>query len=79
MESLTPEEVQAFLMTGANAMTILASGGEQMKKWADSFEARGGAEVYGDEALQLVYLCNDFVAWLTPERRATIAKYRTDT
>jgi len=71
-------EIDQFLLAGRSALTILAQGGEQLKKWSASFEQRGGAPVYGDEALELVYFSNEFQAWLTPERMATIAKYRTD-
>ena len=78
MEELTPEEIKTFTFNGSMAMTSMANGGDQMAKWAQSFEARGGADTYGNDALELVYLSNDFQAWLTPERKATIAKYRTD-
>jgi hypothetical protein len=75
---MSEEEINAFLATGRSAMTGLAQGGEQLKKWSDSFEQRGGAPVYGDDALQIVTLSNDFQAWLTPERRAIIANLRID-
>lgn len=71
-------EIDQFVMTGRNAMTILASGGEQMAKWAASFEQRGGEPVFGAEALEIVYLSNAFQEWLTPERAVTIARLRTD-
>lgn len=75
---MTPEEIAAFVQTGQNALTQLAMGGEMLKKWADSFEQRGGGAVFGDDATAIVYLSNDFQAWLTPERQATIAKLRID-
>lgn len=75
---MTPGEIDQFNMNGRNALTTLALGGDQLEKYAASFEARGGASVIGDAALEIVYLSNDFQTWLTPERQATIAKYRTD-
>lgn len=75
---MTPEEISQFNMNGRNALTTLAMGGDQLQKYAASFEARGGAAVIGDEALEIVYISNDFQAWLTPERAATLAKFRTD-
>ena len=75
---MEPSEVDAFVMTGRSALTILAQGGEQMKKWAESYETRGGAPTFGDDATAIVYLSNDFQAWLTPERAATISRLRTD-
>lgn len=75
---MTQDEIDRFLMNGRSAVTILAGGGEQMAKFAESFEARGGEPVYGTEALEIVYLSNDFQEWLTPERMNTISKYRND-
>lgn len=75
---MTPEEIEQFNMNGRNALTTLALGGDQLEKYAASFEARGGASVIGDAALEIVYLWNDLEVWLTPARQATIAKFRTD-
>lgn len=75
---MTQAEIDSFVLTGRNFMTALAGGGEQLAKWAGSFEQRGGATVYGDDALELVYFSNQFQEWLTPDRLATISKYRVD-
>jgi hypothetical protein len=74
----TQAEIDSFVLTGRNFMTALAGGGEQLAKWADTFEQRGGGAVYGEDATEIVYLSNDFEAWLTPERSATIARLRVD-
>lgn len=71
-------EIDSFVMNGRNALTLLAGSSEQLEKYAASFETRGGGEVYGDDATQIVYLSNDLQTWLTPERKATIARLRTD-
>lgn len=71
-------EVDAFVMTGRNDLTILAQASELLERYAASFETRGGAAVYGDDVTQIVYLANDLAAWLTPERQATISRLRTD-
>lgn len=75
---MTPEEVTAFVNNGRSSLTTLAMGGDQLEKYANAFEARGGATVFGDDALQIVLLSNDFQEWLTPERLAIINRYRTD-
>jgi hypothetical protein len=71
-------QIDSFVLTGRNFLTALAGGGEQLAKWASSFEQRGGGEVYGEDATEMVYLSNDFQAWLTPERLATISRLRMD-
>lgn len=75
---MTPDEVATFVTSGQNYMSTFAIGVEQMARWAQSFEQRGGAETFGDDALQIVYLTNDLQEFLTPERRATIARLRSD-
>jgi hypothetical protein len=71
-------EIDTFVQNGANAMTAWTQGGEQMLKFANSFETRGGTPTFGDDALQIVTLSNDFQAFLTPERRAIISRLRID-
>jgi hypothetical protein len=71
-------EVDKFIMSGQSALTILAQAQEALERYAASFEQRGGSEVYGDDATQIVYLSNDLVTWMTPERAATIARLRID-
>lgn len=71
-------EIDSFVMTGRNALTILGQAAEMLKRWSDSFEQRGGTPVYGDDALRIVTISNDLQVWLTPERRAIIADLRTD-
>lgn len=75
---MTPEQIEMFLQHGRNLTGQLAQVIAGYDEWAKSFEARGGAAVYGDDALELVYLSNDLQAWVTPEHAATIAKYRSD-
>jgi hypothetical protein len=71
-------EIDQFVMTGQSALTILAQADEQLRRWAASFEQRGGGEVFGNDALEIVYISNDLKEFLTPERMATIARLRTD-
>lgn len=75
---MTQAEIDQFVMTGRSALTILAQAAEQLKRFSDSFEVRGGTPVYGDDALRIVTISNDLQAWLTPERRAIISELRTD-
>jgi hypothetical protein len=75
---MTEQEIANFTMSGRSSMTVLAQGGESLKVYADAFEQRGGEPVFGNDALELVYLSNDYQAWLTPERRAVISRLRTD-
>jgi hypothetical protein len=76
--ALTPAEVDSFVLTGQNLLTNLATAAENLLKWSDSFEQRGGTPVYGDDALQIVYISNGLQTFLTPEYRATISRLRTD-
>lgn len=75
---MTPEEVERFDNLGRDFVTELAQVAEHLAAYAASFEARGGGEVFGDDSLAIVYLNNDLQTWLTPERRATLARLRTD-
>jgi hypothetical protein len=74
----TPEDVAAFLASGRSMVTAFAQSEEMLKKYADSYETRGGGAVYGDDVTQIVYLSNDLQAWMTPERAATISRLRVD-
>jgi hypothetical protein len=76
---MEPSEVDAFVKNGQSQMTMLAQAQEGMARWAKSFEQRGGAATFGDDATQIVYLSNDLNEWMTPERAATIARLRLDT
>jgi hypothetical protein len=71
-------QIDQFLNTGQSALTILAQADEQLRRWSASFEQRGGAPVFGNDALEIVYISNDLKEFLTPERMATIARLRTD-
>lgn len=75
---MEPAEIDKFVMEGRYALTSLATASEQLKKFSDSFEQRGGTPVFGEEALEIVYISNDLQSFLTPEKRATIARLRTD-
>jgi hypothetical protein len=75
---MTPEEIASFVEGLSSAMTIWKQGSEMMLTRATVFEARGGTPVFGDDALAMIFLSNDFEIWLTPERRETIARLRND-
>jgi hypothetical protein len=75
---MTPEEVDAFLQNGRGSLTGLTLNMEKLANWSSSFDERGGQPVYGDDALNIVTFNNELQDWLTPARRATISKYRTD-
>jgi hypothetical protein len=75
---MTEAEISSFNYTGRSAMTMLAQASEQLERWSASFEQRGGAAVFGDDATQIVYLNNDLKEFMTPERMATISRLRTD-
>lgn len=78
MATQTPAEIDAFVNTGCSLLALLGQAAEQLKRYSESFEQRGGQPVYGDDALRVVYLSNDLEVWLTPERRAVISELRTD-
>lgn len=71
-------EIDSFIRNGQSALTNLATADENLQRWSASFEQRGGVVVFGEDALQIVYLANDLAAWMTPERAATIARLRLD-
>jgi hypothetical protein len=71
-------EIDSFVDTGCNLLTNLATAAENLLKYSSSFEARGGAETFGNDALEIVYISNGLQTFLTPEFRATIARLRTD-
>jgi hypothetical protein len=73
-----PSEIEAFVRNGQSNMTAFAQAQEAMARWAASYEQRGGAAIFGDDATQIVYLSNDLVTWMTPERAATISRLRLD-
>lgn len=75
---MTPEQIAQFQDKGKQALTRLAAAAYDLRIWAEAFEQRGGQPVFGDDSLFIVYVSNDLQAFLTPERKATIAKYRTD-
>jgi hypothetical protein len=75
---MSPEEAASFLAQGRSILTSQAASMETLNTWSQSFDIRGGQPVYGDDALAIVTFSNDLQAWLTPERAAVIARYRTD-
>jgi hypothetical protein len=75
---MTPEEIDSFVMSGRSALTVFASGQEALERYGESFEARGGAAVFGEDALEIVTLSNDLIAFMTPARAAIVARLRTD-
>lgn len=76
--TVTESEALQFVYDGRGHMAALAVAARNLVEWADTFEQRGGTPIYGDDALAMVYLSNDLQAWLTPDRRALLAKMRTD-
>lgn len=78
---MTPEEQARFLNLGRDFATQLAQVADHLAAYAASFEARGGAAAlgeFGNDSLAIVYLNNDLQTWLTPERKAILARLRTD-
>lgn len=75
---MTEEEKQRFILAGRGALTQLTLAATQLEAWGESFEARGGGAVFGDDATLIAYAANDVKSLLTPERRATLARLRTD-
>lgn len=74
----TPEQ---FLQTGQNALTLFAQSAKLLEEWSAAFEQRGGAGIYGQEALDIVsFVANPLKTWLDADaaRRNTISKQRTD-
>jgi hypothetical protein len=79
--ALTEEQSAAVFQRGREITTNMAATADAYEAYAASFEARGGAGAmpsYGNEVLEIVYFGNDLAVFLTPERRATLAKYRLD-
>jgi hypothetical protein len=76
--AMTTAEVDEFVLSGQDLLTNLATAAENLLKFSDSFEQRGGTPVFGNDALEIVYISNGLQIFLTPEYRATIARLRTD-
>ena len=77
--AVTESDALQFVYDGRQRVTALSVAIRNLAEWADAFEQRGGAGVYGDDALQMVYLYNELKdEFLSPENRATIARLRTD-
>lgn len=75
---MTVEEIKQFQDKGRQALTRLAAAIYDLQIWSEAFEQRGGQPTFGDDALEIVFLNNDVQALLTPTRKATIARLRTD-
>lgn len=79
--TVTDAEALQFLYDGRQRLTALGVAARQLREWTEVFERRGGAAVYGDDALEIVYFSNDVQALLDANeaaKRATIARLRTD-
>jgi len=76
--AMTQGEIDSFVNNGCNFLTNLATAAENLLKYSDSFEARGGTPVFGNDALEIVYISNGLQEFLTEAHRATIARLRTD-
>src|SRR4030095_5067632 len=76
--AMDPAEIDSFVAHGRSLLTAFTQAQEQLAIWSASFDQRGGLPVYGNDALMIVTLSNDLVAWLTPERKAIIADLRAD-
>lgn len=77
---LTVTDAQAlqFVYDGRQRLTDVAEALRALGQWAATFEQRGGAEIYGNDALEMVYFYNDFQALMNATRQATVARLRTD-
>jgi hypothetical protein len=76
---VTDAEALQFVYDGRQRITALAVAVRNLREWVDVFEQRGGAAVYGEDALAMVYLYNDLQAgFLDATKRALFARLRTD-
>ena len=75
---MTQSEANSFVAEGRLRLTNLNNAIRSLGEWASAFEARGGGAAFGDDATQIVYINNAEQELLTPDRRATIARLRTD-
>lgn len=75
---MTDAEINSFVAEGRLRLTNLNNAIRMLADWAEAFEQRGGGALLGDDATQIVYISNAERDLLTPERRATIARLRTD-
>lgn len=78
---MVQQNPKQFFDRGRDHITELAQAIDHMEIYAATYEARGGADAlgdYGNDTLGFIYLRNDLAQWLTPERRALLAKYRSD-
>ena len=71
-------ETEKMLSELRGALTSIAQAYERLTIVAASFEQRGGVDVFGNDALEIVYLYNALQTMATPEHRATVARLRTD-
>lgn len=78
-QPVTDAEALQFVYDGRQRMTALAVAIRNLREWADVFEQRGGAAVYGEDALAMVTLYDDLqTGFLDATKRALFGRLRTD-
>lgn len=75
---MTPEQVEQFNNRGRQALTRFIAATHDLLIWAEAYEQRGGQAVFGDDAAQVVGVSTAIQTFLTPARRAILAKLRAD-
>lgn len=75
---VTDAEALQFIYDGRQRLTALGVALRNLREWSEVFELRGGAVVYGDDALAMVYLYNAMDEFATDERMAIFRRLRTD-
>jgi hypothetical protein len=75
---ITDPEALQFVYDGRQRLTALGLALRNLREWSEVFELRGGAAVYGEDALGIVYLYNAMAAFATEDRMAVFRRLRTD-
>ena len=83
VEPFVPTDAQAiqFVYMGRERLTAVWAGITALREWSESFDVRGGAPVFGNDALEIVYFSNDLQTLIGDAgsaERATFARLRTD-
>lgn len=79
--ALTDAQILQFVFTGRERFTAAWVAVRMLREWSESFDQRGGADVFGNDALEIVYFNNDLQVLIGEKgsaKRASFARLRTD-
>lgn len=76
-EPVEPQTLQ-FIHDGRQRLTLAVNALRALREWADSYDNRGGAAVFGPDAAEVHALNNDLQGAFNPAKRAIFSRLRTD-